>query len=120
MVPTNWRAGRGRSARPVRREGEASTASPYLYHNLRMTGWIAARLGFSASRQPRAIAHCHTSRAMKRLALFTLLVTISIAAEPAPPYAPDRRPGEGDGPYERLILRGATLVDGTGGPPIGP
>lgn len=32
--------------------------------------------------------------------------------------APDR--AEGDGPFERLILRGATLVDGTGSPPIGP
>nr|BCX01956.1 MAG: amidohydrolase [Bacteroidota bacterium] len=34
--------------------------------------------------------------------------------------APDRRPGEGEGPFERLILRGAILIDGTGAPPIGP
>ncbi len=27
---------------------------------------------------------------------------------------------EGDGPFERLILRGATLIDGTGAPPVGP
>jgi hypothetical protein len=27
---------------------------------------------------------------------------------------------EGDGPHERLILRGATIIDGTGAPPIGP
>jgi hypothetical protein len=27
---------------------------------------------------------------------------------------------EGDGPYERLILRGGTLIDGTGAPPLGP
>ncbi len=33
---------------------------------------------------------------------------------PAPPRA------EGEGPFERLILRGATLIDGTGAPPIGP
>ncbi|HSK79089.1 MAG TPA: amidohydrolase family protein [Thermoanaerobaculia bacterium] len=33
---------------------------------------------------------------------------------PAPPRA------EGDGPYSQLILRGATLIDGTGAPPIGP
>ena len=32
--------------------------------------------------------------------------------------APDR--AEGDGPYERLIIRGATLIDGSGAPPIGP
>ncbi len=31
-----------------------------------------------------------------------------------------RRAGEGDGPHERLILRGATMIDGTGAPPIGP
>ena len=34
--------------------------------------------------------------------------------EPAPPRA------EGDGPYDQLILRGATLINGTGAPPIGP
>lgn len=34
------------------------------------------------------------------------------------PSAPDRRRGEG--PYSQLILRGGTLIDGTGAPPIGP
>ncbi len=33
---------------------------------------------------------------------------------PAPPRA------EGEGPYERLILRGATVINGTGAPPRGP
>jgi len=37
---------------------------------------------------------------------------------PAP--APDRPPGEGQGPFRRFVLRGATLIDGTGAPPIGP
>ncbi|MEM6704560.1 MAG: amidohydrolase [Acidobacteriota bacterium] len=32
--------------------------------------------------------------------------------------APDR--AEGEGPFDRLIIRGATMVDGTGSPPIGP
>jgi len=27
---------------------------------------------------------------------------------------------EGDGPHERLILRGGTYIDGAGGPPVGP
>ncbi|MFQ5537660.1 MAG: amidohydrolase [Gemmatimonadota bacterium] len=31
-----------------------------------------------------------------------------------------RRPDEGDGPHERLILRGVTMIDGTGAPPVGP
>lgn len=34
--------------------------------------------------------------------------------------APDRPAGEGSGPYGRLIIRGATIIDGTGAPPIGP
>ena len=34
--------------------------------------------------------------------------------------APDRRPGEGEGPFERLVIRGATMIDGTGAPPQGP
>ncbi len=33
---------------------------------------------------------------------------------------PDRGPGEGEGPFDRLIIRGVTLIDGTGGPPRGP
>lgn len=34
--------------------------------------------------------------------------------------APDRRADEGEGPFERLILRGAIVIDGTGAPPRGP
>ena len=33
---------------------------------------------------------------------------------------PARGPGEGAGPYPLLVIRGATLVDGTGAPPLGP
>jgi imidazolonepropionase-like amidohydrolase len=33
---------------------------------------------------------------------------------PAPPRH------EGEGPYPRLVIRGATLIDGTGAPPMGP
>lgn len=40
------------------------------------------------------------------------------ALEGAIPDAPPR--AEGEGPFDRLILRGATLIDGTGSPPIGP
>ena len=36
--------------------------------------------------------------------------------EPAPP----RPEGEGQGPFDRLILRGVMVVDGTGAPPMGP
>ncbi len=54
---------------------------------------------------------------------FTVLLLISI---PLPCFAqglvpaPDRRPDEGIGPFERLLIKGCILIDGTGGPPRGP
>lgn len=36
--------------------------------------------------------------------------------QPAPP----RRPDEGLGPFNKLVIRGVTLIDGTGAPPRGP
>lgn len=47
--------------------------------------------------------------------LFVCAIFINtLAQEPAP----DRT--EGDGPYPQLIIRGATLINGNGAPPIGP
>ena len=37
-----------------------------------------------------------------------------------PREAAPRSPAESRGPYKRLIIRGATLIDGTGAPPAGP
>ena len=64
------------------------------------------------------------------LALASLLAAPLAAQAPAPAPAPtpeptvapapDRRPGEGEGPYRRLVLRGATMIDGSGAPPQGP
>ena len=34
--------------------------------------------------------------------------------------APDRRPDEGAGPFNRWIIRGGILIDGSGAPPRGP
>src|SRR5215470_14730292 len=34
--------------------------------------------------------------------------------------APNRKAGEGEGPFERLVIRGATMIDGAGAPPMGP
>ena len=39
---------------------------------------------------------------------------------PAMERVPDRQPGEGEGPFRRLVIRGATLIDGSGAPPRGP
>jgi cytosine/adenosine deaminase-related metal-dependent hydrolase len=55
--------------------------------------------------------------------LFTgLLLALagSAAAQDVVQPAPDRAPGEGDGPYDRLVLRGAIVIDGTGAPARGP
>lgn len=48
--------------------------------------------------------------------LITYFVFISVNAQI--PKAPDRK--EGEGPWPQLILRGATLINGTGAPAIGP
>src|SRR5829696_21265 len=34
--------------------------------------------------------------------------------------APNRRADEGKGPFKTLVIRGVTVIDGTGGPPAGP
>lgn len=34
--------------------------------------------------------------------------------------APNRRPGDGVGPYERLVIRGVKVIEGTGAPARGP
>lgn len=40
--------------------------------------------------------------------------------KPAYSTTPNRIPNEDNGPYKRLIIRGATVIDGTGAPPYGP
>ena len=49
-----------------------------------------------------------------------LLLAIPMMAYAQIEPAPDRAEDEGEGPYDRLVLRGATLIDGTGAPPRGP
>ncbi len=55
---------------------------------------------------------CRVALLVTALALLPLRAHAQI--EPAPPRA------EGDGPFDRLILRGGILIDGTGAPPVGP
>jgi imidazolonepropionase-like amidohydrolase len=47
-----------------------------------------------------------------------VLLFVSLSALCAPEIAPERQRGEG--PFNRLILRGVTVVNGEGAPPIGP
>ena len=48
------------------------------------------------------------------LALIFFTITLHAQIKKAPPRA------EGDGPWTQLIIRGVTLVNSTGAPPIGP
>ena len=59
--------------------------------------------------------------------LKTAVVTLSLLsatilfADEAPRSILEAPPrGEGEGPFQRLILRGGTLIDGTGAPATGP
>jgi imidazolonepropionase-like amidohydrolase len=62
----------------------------------------------------------HRERIVFRLLGLPLLLFVPalLAAQTVP--APDRGPDEGEGPFDRLVIRGATVIDGTGGPPAGP
>jgi imidazolonepropionase-like amidohydrolase len=51
--------------------------------------------------------------------LTTALFAALHAQEPITP-SPNRPAGEGEGPFDRLVIRGATVIDGTGAPPRGP
>ncbi|MEQ9402884.1 MAG: amidohydrolase family protein [Cyclobacteriaceae bacterium] len=53
----------------------------------------------------------------KSLASLLFLLTFSMLTAQINP-APSR--AEGEGPFEQLIIRGATLINGNGAPPIGP
>jgi Amidohydrolase family len=54
---------------------------------------------------------------MKKIILLVALMGLRIASAQTV-KAPEVK--EGDGPFSQLIIRGVTLIDGTGAPPIGP
>ena len=53
-----------------------------------------------------------------RRSLFILVYFFVHIAQAQVKKAPERK--EGDGPWPQLIIRGVTLINGTGAPPIGP
>jgi imidazolonepropionase-like amidohydrolase len=54
------------------------------------------------------------------LALGLLLGGLLAQAQPQRGVEPAPNRTEGDGPFQRLIIRSATVIDGTGAPPVGP
>ncbi len=58
---------------------------------------------------------------MPRLVLLALLTLTAHQALPQVIHgSPDRRADEGQGPYDRMVIRGITMIDGTGAPARGP
>lgn len=55
---------------------------------------------------------------MKKLFTLQFLLLLPLITLAQMPDAPAR--AEGDGPYDRLIIRGVHLIDGTGSPATGP
>jgi hypothetical protein len=52
------------------------------------------------------------------LSVFLIVMVASMVLWAAPDLSPDRYRGEG--PFQRLVLRGVTVINGEGAPPIGP
>ena len=48
------------------------------------------------------------------------IIEVQKLSSKGPNAAPNRKKDEGKGPYNRLVIRGGTVIDGTGGPPRGP
>lgn len=66
-----------------------------------------------------AILSFHLPEPMRKLITLCLLtVSCWAVAQSSIKKAPEIK--EGDGPYTQLIIRGITLIDGTGAPPTGP
>ena len=62
-------------------------------------------------------------RSASRQAALTGVVALVLAAGHAAAQlrpAPARRPNEGSGPHQRLVIRNAMVIDGAGAPPRGP
>ena len=66
--------------------------------------------------------HARPGRSLRPARLLPALLALLLAGPLAlePPVAAAQEAGVVGGPYERLVIRGATLIDGTGAPPVGP
>src|SRR5580692_6356205 len=71
------------------------------------------------------ILQCRTGELLLRCSLMfaVILLTGALAwaqLDSSINPAPNRKPGEGEGPFDRLVIRGVTVIDGTGAQPRGP
>ena len=57
---------------------------------------------------------------MLKKILFLGLTFVASVSWASAQIMPSPARAEGEGPYEKLIIRGVTLIDGTGAPPLGP
>ena len=57
---------------------------------------------------------------VKRFAILLFICSVVIAQTNRKGIAPGPDRAEGEGPFNRLIIRGATVIDGAGAPPRGP
>src|ERR1700710_1479090 len=55
---------------------------------------------------------------MRKIYFLLALLLLNFYSFPQIPKAPDRK--EGEGPWSQLIIRGVTLINGTGAPAVGP
>ena len=65
--------------------------------------------------EPTTTARRRISTGCKPLLATLLALFVAMTVQSA-----SGRAADGEGPYERLVIRGATLIDGSGAPPIGP
>ena len=57
---------------------------------------------------------------MTRSSMLFLLAWLTAIPAIAQDRSLDSYTSDGDGPYNRLIIRGATMIEGSGAPPVGP
>jgi imidazolonepropionase-like amidohydrolase len=60
-----------------------------------------------------------STRRFLTIMLAAALAAVSLSAQQMPP-TPARQAGDGEGPFDRMVIRGVTVIDGTGAPPRGP
>ena len=56
----------------------------------------------------------------KLIAAIALVLAAPTLAQTTMEPVPDRPANEGEGPFDTLLIKGATMIDGTGAPPEGP